>query len=124
MENGGWKTARSNPGHLPSSIFHSRFDSSRCRHWGGGGGRQILCLQAKRDEDMPQALDGELLEKLRCEIDREAAVEAEELAGQRRLVQRGHEADQLFDLVRLQHGPAPLALCKISLRCPGRSSLE
>src|SRR6478752_975837 len=65
--------------------------------------RHLLRLQAQRDKDVPHPLDGQPLEKLRREIDRETRPERHELLRQLRLVQRRHEADQLFHLARLQH---------------------
>ena len=63
----------------------------------------MLGLEAEGDVDVAEALDAEAVEELGGEVDGEVAAEGEELSGQRGLVERRDEADQLLDLVGLQH---------------------
>src|SRR5262245_23952184 len=77
---------------------HAKADEPMlCRNF-----RNALTLEAQRHEDMAQALDRLIGQKLRCEIDGEVGLKTRELADQRVAVQDRNHADQLFDLLRLQ----------------------
>src|SRR5687768_18611485 len=90
-------------------ITHPYAPGRRLRRLRRRHGRHALVLQTQRHEDVLQPLERLAREELFGEVDGEAGAVVLELAPQRVAVQRGNEADQLFDLVRLQHrGPTPL----------------
>jgi hypothetical protein len=62
---------------------------------------QALVLKAERDKHVTETINIHLIEEIASEIDGEFAVEAEELLDQRRTIHHRHEANQLFNLLRL-----------------------
>src|SRR5688572_8409075 len=96
-------------GRRVSSITHPYARARLLRRLRRRHGGHALVLQAQRHEDVLQPLERLAREKLFGEVDGETGAVVLKLVPQRVAVQRGNEADQLFDLVRLQHRePTPL----------------
>ena len=72
--------------------------------------RDVLLLKAECDENVPQAVQRNGLQKLVGEIERKGGAIRLELADDGWAVQCGHQADQLLDLITSEHPPASLHL--------------